>query len=41
MEDQKLRYRKNVWEVINTLPNAGESHVIGSLRSRGNFIQKH
>ena len=31
----------NVREIINTLPDAGESYVIGSLRRRGIFIQRH
>ena len=31
----------NVREIIDTLPDAGESYVIGSLRSRGIFIQRH
>ena len=31
----------NVREIIETLPDAGESYFIGSLRRRGIFIQRH
>ena len=31
----------NVQEIIDTLPDAGESYVVGSLQNRGIFIQRH
>ena len=38
-EINEEEFLSNVQKIIDTLPDTGESYVIGSLRSRGIFIQ--